>query len=57
MLLLVSGTRTARPFSLPFSSGKMSAMAVALPVLVGAKLTSADLLSTNVAAAAAAALY
>ena len=37
---LVSGTRTARPFSLPLSSGKMSAIAVALPVLVGARLTS-----------------
>jgi len=35
---LVSGTRTAKPFSLPLSSGKMSAMAVALPVLVGARL-------------------
>jgi hypothetical protein len=37
---LVSGTRTAKPFSLPLSSGKMSAMAVALPVLVGARFTS-----------------
>lgn len=43
MLLLVRGTRMARPFSLPFSSGKMRAMAVALPVLVGARLTRPDL--------------
>ena len=35
---LRSGTRTASPFSFPFSSGKMSAMAVAEPVEVGAKL-------------------
>mmetsp|Transcript_13572 Transcript_13572/g.33994 ORF Transcript_13572/g.33994 Transcript_13572/m.33994 type:complete len:295 (+) Transcript_13572:683-1567(+) len=35
----VSGTRTATPFSLPFSSGKISAMAVADPVEVGARLT------------------
>jgi thiamine pyrophosphate-dependent acetolactate synthase large subunit-like protein len=43
MLLLVRGTRMARPFSLPLSSGKIRAMAVALPVLVGAKLTRPDL--------------
>lgn len=33
---LVSGTRMARPLSLPFSSGKMRAIAVAEPVEVGA---------------------
>jgi hypothetical protein len=33
--------------SLPFSSGKISAMAVALPVLVGARLISADLQRTR----------
>jgi hypothetical protein len=43
MLLLMSGTLTARPFSLPLSSGKMRAMAVALPVLVGARFTRPDL--------------
>lgn len=43
MLLLVSGTRTASPLSLPLSSGKMRAMAVALPVEVGAMLTKPDL--------------
>ena len=32
---LSSGTRTARPFSLPSSSGKMSPIAVADPVVVG----------------------
>ncbi len=39
----VSGTRTARPLSFPLSSGKMRAMAVAEPVLVGARFTSPDL--------------
>lgn len=34
----MSGTRMARPFSFPLSSGKMSAMAVAEPVEVGAWL-------------------
>jgi hypothetical protein len=43
MLLFVSGTLTAMPFSLPFNSGNMRAMAVALPVLVGARLTRPDL--------------
>mmetsp|Transcript_16201 Transcript_16201/g.40962 ORF Transcript_16201/g.40962 Transcript_16201/m.40962 type:complete len:258 (+) Transcript_16201:331-1104(+) len=39
MLPFVSGTRTARPLSFPLSSGKTSAMAVALPVEVGERLT------------------
>lgn len=43
MLLFVRGTLTASPLSLPFNSGKMRAMAVALPVLVGARLTRPDL--------------
>ncbi len=43
MLLLVSGTLTARPFSLPLRSGKMRAMAVALPVEVGARFMRPDL--------------
>lgn len=43
MLLLVRGTRTASPLSLPLRSGKIRAMAVALPVLVGARFTSPDL--------------
>jgi len=38
----------ARPFSLPFSSGKMRAMAVALPVDVGARLTRPELLGVVV---------
>ncbi len=32
------GTLTACPFSLPFSSGKISAIALADPVVVGIKL-------------------
>mmetsp|Transcript_12334 Transcript_12334/g.29886 ORF Transcript_12334/g.29886 Transcript_12334/m.29886 type:complete len:202 (+) Transcript_12334:162-767(+) len=36
---LHSGTRTARPLSLPLRSGKTSAIAVAEPVEVGARLT------------------
>mmetsp|Transcript_54188 Transcript_54188/g.171969 ORF Transcript_54188/g.171969 Transcript_54188/m.171969 type:complete len:204 (+) Transcript_54188:211-822(+) len=36
------GTRTARPFSLPLSSGKIRAMAVADPVEVGARLVIAE---------------
>lgn len=36
---LSMGTRTAMPFSLPLSSGKMVAMAVADPVEVGARLS------------------
>lgn len=40
---LVSGTLMANPLSLPLSSGKMSAIAVALPVEVGARLTRPDL--------------
>lgn len=36
---LSMGTRIARPFSLPFSSGKMVAIAVADPVEVGARLS------------------
>lgn len=35
------------PFSLPLSSGKMSAIAVADPVEVGARLTSPDLQASN----------
>ena len=38
---LVRGTRMASPLSLPLSSGKMSAMAVAEPVLVGTRLLNA----------------
>jgi hypothetical protein len=34
-LALSNGTRTARPLSLPLSSGYISTMAVALPVEVG----------------------
>jgi len=40
---LQSGTLTERPVSFPFSSGKTSAMAVALPVEVGDRLTMPDL--------------
>lgn len=36
---LIKGTRMAWPFSLPFRSGKMRVMAVADPVVVGARLT------------------
>ena len=36
---LASGTRTAWPFSLPRSSGKISAIAVAEPVVVGIRLS------------------
>jgi hypothetical protein len=43
MLLFVKGTRTASPFSFPFNSGNIKAIAVALPVLVGAKFTKPDL--------------
>ncbi len=38
---LSSGTRTARPFSLPSSSGKISPIAVADPVVVGISETLA----------------
>lgn len=39
---LSRGTRTAMPFNFPFSSGKMSAMAVADPVEVGARFVSPE---------------